>query len=390
MKELARFVLIITMLVFGTGEGAETDGCLQDFQEIEHEAYGENEETSYEEDQDMVIIQEDATYRSWQEAYAACVSGIEDSDGYTYALIYVNNDNVPELVMDSGYEAGGCMLVTYNCGRIDVLQTSRLYFNYVERGNVLDNCDGHMGYYYDIISKIENGKWVTVAEGTYHDPEDGVQADQNGNYIYEYEWNGNSVTEEEYMEYYTELMQINQGKDPVGPDIYYIRDEMLSYLETGRGLSDGHRYELVRADVSWSEARELCEKKGGYLATITSWEEWDTVTAQIREEEKTGIQFFVGAGRYDGDTDLYSCHWLEEGGNIDWLTNFNVFYDFWLPGEPSYSMTTDDGQEIDEDVVSLFFRSSDDRFYINDVPDDILSATPECSGRIGYICEYDD
>ena len=51
---------------------------------------------------------------------------------------------------------------------------------------------------------------------------------------------------------------------------------------------------------------------------------------------------------------------------------------------------TEDGVEVAEDYVVLIYRKSDGRCYLNDVPDDILSAAPSYSGKIGYICEYDE
>lgn len=365
MREIIKIILLVIMTAVGSNQRTEAD-----------RAPGS--------DYDIGMQRE-----SWRDAYLDFIQELENGDSYTYALIYVNDDEVPELVADSGFEAGGCKIVTFDGNEADVLQTSRLHFDYVERGNALCNSDGHMGYYYDVVFTIENGKWVRVAEGVYHDPESDPQLDENGNYIFEFEWEGESVDQ---LKYFDELETVYDRESAVtpGPYAYYIRNEMISYLETGACLSAGHRYELVTDDVTWSEAREICEGKGGYLATITSWEEWNTVTEQIKREGKTGIQFLVGAGARDGDENLIGYCWFEEDGRIDWLTNFKVFYEFWLPGEPSYTMTDENGREIDEDAVVLFFRSADDRFYINDVPDDILSVTPEYSGKIGYICEYND
>lgn len=397
MKELIRAVVFIIMMAAGTNQAAG-NGSMSEYDSAAGSKYGT--ENGYEAESGYGTKENrggQTDREAWKDVYIDYIAALEKEEGgtneetgdYTYALIYVNDDDIPELVADSGYEAGGCQIVTFDGSEADVLQTSRLFFTYVERGNALCNSDGNMGYYYDMIFAIEDGKWVKVAEGNYHDPDDGPQSDENGDFIYEYEWEGESVTALEYCDRLEDLYDMGNSLEPDWHG-YYIKDEMLSYLETGACRSAGHRYELVTEDVTWSEAREICEEKGGYLATITSWEEWDTVTEQIRQEDKTGIQFFVGAGARDGEEDLVGYYWLEENGRIDWLTNFNVFYDFWLPGEPSYIMTDEAGQEIEEDAVTLFFRSSDDRFYINDVPDDILSVTPEAKGRIGYICEYND
>ena len=42
---------------------------------------------------------------------------------------------------------------------------------------------------------------------------------------------------------------------------------------------------------------------------------------------------------------------------------------------------------VEEHVLDLL--SNDGGWYMNDVPDDILSVVPSFSGKIGYICEYE-
>ena len=95
---------------------------------------------------------DDSKDSSWQDAYLEYLDANPAEDGgYSYALIYVDDDDIPELVIDTGFEAGGCQILTCHDGKIDELQTARLYFTYIEKENKLNNCDGHMGYYYDVI-----------------------------------------------------------------------------------------------------------------------------------------------------------------------------------------------------------------------------------------------
>ena len=78
-------------------------------------------------------------YSSWQEGYRAYIDEFlkSDSSDYSYALIYVDDDDIPELVCESGYEAGGCTILSYYDGKVTLLQTSRLYFNYIEESGLL-------------------------------------------------------------------------------------------------------------------------------------------------------------------------------------------------------------------------------------------------------------
>lgn len=325
--------------------------------------------------------------KEWERAYLEYVEALEYNDSYTYSLIYVDEDEIPELVADSGFEAGGCQILTWHEGKTDVLQTSRLHFTYLEKGNLLCNSAGNMGFYYDNVYTIEDGLWSFVGGGTYGDSEDGPQFDENGDFVYEYHWLEEPV---EQSEYEGKLHAIYQEEQAVTPKIYYIKDEMVSLLETGKTTSAGHRYELIVQDVTWEEAGGACRERGGYLATLTSREEFERIQSQILSEEKSAVTFFVGAAN-TGDSWGYA--WLEPGKEIGYsmLDLYNaLFADYWLEGEPSYSGLTEEGQEIKENCVTIFYRSSDGRCYLNDVPGDILSAFPSFAGRVGYICEYDE
>lgn len=300
-------------------------------------------------------------------------------------LIYVDDDDIPELYLEGDCEATGCLILTCKNGVVDELQTSRLYFNYIERQNLLDNVDGHMGYYYDYVYTIEDGKWKCIGEGTYEAVygDTGYVVDENGNAVMEYTWMGEPTDEAGYDQKLKEVYDGRLAIDPVG----YTWDEFYSILETGSTTSANHCYELIVDDVTWKEAEELCRQKGGYLATLTSKEEFDRVTRQIEDEGKTGISFFVGATRDNEYTGNYGYCWVHDHQNDNMFSS--AMGSFWLPGEPSYSETREDNVTVEEMYVDYIYRKSDGRGYLNDVTNDILEQAPSLKGAIGYICEYD-
>ena len=57
----------------------------------------------------------------------------------------------------------------------------------------------------------------------------------------------------------------------------------------------------------------------------------------------------------------------------------------WMAGEPSYQ----DGA-TQEQYLDIFYHQNSGKWVWNDVPDDILAAVPSFSGKLGYICEYEE
>ncbi len=324
---------------------------------------------------------------SWREAYREYLDANPAEDGgYGYALIYVDDDDIPELVIDTQFEAGGCQILTWHDGKTDVLQTSRLYFTYIEKGNLLNNEDGHMGYYYDLIYSIENGKWKEVFAGEYSGfAEDGSDEydEETGRYICtDYLIDGKETDRKTYNKELKKVYDFSAAKDVTS---YISYEDLLSFLDTGKYMFETHRYELVTEDCTWDQARAACEKKGGYLACMTTDEEFETVENLIRKEDRTNICFYVGAMLDEN----HSWVWIEPG-----LTQKSClgtgYYKHWLNGGPSYTETLSDGTEIQEDRCELLYKKDEDKFYLNDVTNDVPGVYPSYRGRIGYICEYAD
>lgn len=371
------------------GAGKVIKDSIKDLEGSSKEKEADEEQNTIADDNKQDDIHEDLggeilSEPDWKTAYLSYLDIMEAASNYTYSLIYVDEDDIPELLMDSGFEAGGCKILTFHDGVVDEWQSSRLNVTYIEKGNLICNSDGLMGCYYDYIFTIRDGKWCPVEGGEwgYEWPAEEM--------IYTYKWNGTEVSEDEYKTYLNEVYPQERQRRP---ERYYILKEMLSILKTGDVTSAGHRYELMVEDLTWEEAAALCREKGGYLATITSWEEMERIQDQIISEKKSNITFFVGANNKD-EENSFGYHWIESESQIVYYSMLSfykaLFENFWLEGEPSYTGLTESGVEVDEDYVVLFYRKSDDRCYLNDVPDDILSAAPSYSGRVGYICEYEN
>ena len=328
----------------------------------------------------------DLRLEEWKQAYLSYIRSEGKYMEYcTFSLIYVDEDDIPELMIDTGSGAGGCYALTFHGHDLDVWRSDGLNVTYIEKGGLVCDSGGRMGHYYDNVYAIRDGRWGFVDGGTWGDGPDGVQLDENGNILEFFYWDDEELTREAYE---TRLSAIYPAGQGIYPERYYIRDEICSLLRTGDVATAGNRYELIVEDVTWKEAEQLCRKRGGYLATITSQEELWRIQDQMIAEDKTDITFFVGA---NNDNSPHGYHWMEPGmeRGYDMLDLSKALWrPFWLEGEPSYSGLTENGKEVREDYVVLIYRESDERCWIDDVPGDFLKAHPSCAGRVGYICEY--
>ncbi len=119
--------------------------------------------------------------------------------------------------------------------------------------------------------------------------------------------------------YITHIYAYDQAGN-VGVEGYgiVIRDDNEPYFVKSTEYN-GHIYTMYWADMSWSEAQAWCKKQGGYLATVTSQKEWDT------------IKWLVA--HYNAP-----CCWLgaeNTNGSWKWVTGENFTYSDWIPGEPN-------------------------------------------------------
>ena len=177
--------------------------------------------------QTSAVTVEPAAPRTWKKAYLEWLESHADVN-QTYDLLYVNNDSIPELAVHTGAEAGGCQILTYGTAGLQVLQTQRLHFTYVKRGNLLCNSDGHMDSYYDYVYTIRDGRWQCIAKGLSW----GYQGEFNevlGRYICQnYQWNDRMVSIAEYL---NALSQVYPSQQAIEPSFGYDWGEIMVLLE---------------------------------------------------------------------------------------------------------------------------------------------------------------
>ena len=130
------------------------------------------------------------------------------------------------------------------------------------------------------------------------------------------------------------------------------------------------RYEIFVENVTWEQAKALCEQKGGHLATVRSEEELSEIIAMAQAK---GAQF-VWLGAYRAS----NGHWY-------YVTGDALSYTKWDRNEPS--AVDMDGTR--EDYLLLWYRKNTGVWCYNDMRNDPVSvARSTYSGKLAYVCEY--
>ncbi len=103
-----------------------------------------------------------------------------------------------------------------------------------------------------------------------------------------------------------------------------FKENSTSYFPVAEIELNGHTYALYDYEMSWTDAKDFCEKNGGYLATITGYDESNIIKKLIS----------------NGKSDAY---WLGATSNgtsenqFEWITDEQFTYTDWHESEPSYS-----------------------------------------------------
>ena len=142
---------------------------------------------------------------------------------------------------------------------------------------------------------------------------------------------------------------------------------------------NGNYYEIYDLPMTWTQAKEYCEKLGGHLMTITSEEEQANAMSLL--EYGNQHQYWLGAHRVNGD--------------IVWITGEDFTYENWDWGEPNCH-SKDGGAE--EDYIQIFNKPNpatygSERGKWNDIFEDNIFPWEEdffSTEYIGFICEYED
>lgn len=146
-----------------------------------------------------VTVPDESAGEDWKKAYADYLpEHTVDIYPRRFVLIYLDDDDIPEIADIGRAEAEGSRILNYSNGAVHETQLRRLSFSYIPRGNLLLNDEGNMGHFTAIVYSIIDGEMTAIASGTRDQTEDPPVRDENGKFHYNYTWNGAPATAEEY------------------------------------------------------------------------------------------------------------------------------------------------------------------------------------------------
>lgn len=125
-----------------------------------------------------------------------------------------------------------------------------------------------------------------------------------------------------------------------------------------------HRYEIISGLCTWTQAEAACRSAGGYLATITSEEEYARVLEAVYASDRKVL--WLGAKR-------------GAANNFEWINGEGFSYASWLSGEPN-------NENGNENYLVMF--SVNGQWVWADVPEDVSMYYTD--SQVGYVCEYDE
>ena len=167
-------------------------------------------------------------------------------------------------------------------------------------------------------------------------------------------------------------------------------DDQFKTYKTGSSSSSSssssgtHRYEIVIGDITWLQAQQSAKDKGGYLATLDTDTEMNTVINQIKASGHENGKFYIGGSRTSDGRDY---RWIDKNGNYyGSVLNQSTH---WLTGDPSFSDPNAQGDNKNEAYMMLYYYDNGGTWNWVDVPNNVPSAVPVYAGKVGFIVEYE-
>ena len=169
---------------------------------------------------------------NWKEAYANYASRSDDD---TFDLLYLDDDEIPELYIAS-LVFGGQKLISYHDGKLVEKELNGLEMLYLEKKGVFYLFGGNNGYFPAEVHQLKDGEFSLLGSGYQKKEYVANEYADNPDHVTEfdsYDWNGQSVTKEQF---YQNIDALIPRKEAIFPKQSYRLYGIL--LELGLPLDD--------------------------------------------------------------------------------------------------------------------------------------------------------
>ncbi len=150
-------------------------------------------------------------YGSWQKAYISYIENPSKKDDKSqYELVYIDDDEQPELWVQGSYSGAGEQVLTYDAksDQLKEIRLVRIGSSYIPKTGLICDDLGVSGTNPISIFELHNGDFYLIGEGMVAEI-DGSQAVE-----LRYEWEGKSCSEEELYRHKNELYNKNKSVYP--------------------------------------------------------------------------------------------------------------------------------------------------------------------------------
>ena len=278
--------------------------------------------------------------------------GVE-GEKFLFKLIYINDDDIPELYYAGDCEASGSGVFYINpAGEAQLVMMSRIGGAYEPKSNLYYHCQGHMGYYYDQFYGFVDGEFTYLEGGEYTEDNDNIVIGDDGERvpdIGEVYYNGEEVSYEKYCDRIDEMLkghtmidlnewEFTKDGEPIsddeywehwGEDGYYGGPKLLSYTEIMKelGESDGISVLSLSSKYDYALSNEITIDVAVPDSSADLFRDFllGVRTAQIEEDEYYSIDGMIDDeidNYYDKDVLLGEIN----SGAATWEERLNVSY----------------------------------------------------------------
>ena len=139
-------------------------------------------------------------YENWKEAFAAELSELDPEDFDRFALIYIDDNRVPELLEMGNSPEKGARIMVYHDGVLEETKVNR-DFSYLRKENLVYCKNGTGNVFTETLYIITGGRLGIFQNGYYGTRDAAVTSfKEDGSPDYSYQWEGSEVSGAGYRE----------------------------------------------------------------------------------------------------------------------------------------------------------------------------------------------